>query len=147
MIPLGHLWNWLFINFVPLEENEEGGIPKEEIVRELLATKEVNKEGNPHAAIFAKALIGRYLCLLYKNSSQCKNRFTDTSKESLLFTLKRVNEEEKEGRASAVPSFPHDLRATILKELREERLGRSSARNLLQLMSLPPKKVTQCRRF
>jgi len=138
MIPLLFLWKWLYTNFIPDEEG--GGILKEEIVRELLEHKEVDKPDNLQAAIFAKALVGRYLCLLYKASSQCKNRFTD-SEQPQLFTLKRVTEEEREGRASAVPPFPHDLKAIILKELREERLGRSSARNLLQLMTTqPPKK-------
>lgn len=104
-----------------------------------MATKEVNKGGNEQAAVFAKALIGRYLCLLYKNSAQCKNRFTD-AKRPTFFTLKKIDDEEREKRESTVPAFPEDLRLRILKELREEKMGRSSARDLLQLMTQPPKK-------
>jgi len=139
MISLPFLWKWLYVNFTPLQEGEEGGIAKEELVKELLSSKEVDKEGNEQAAVFAKALIGRYLCLLYKNSAHCKNRFTDPRRLAF-FTLKKPDEEEREKRADTVPPFPDDLRLRILKELREERLGRSSARNLLQLMTQPPKK-------
>lgn len=139
MISLPFLWKWLYINFVPLEDGEEDGYPKEDLIKELLATKEVDKEGNEPAAIFAKALVGRYLCLLYRNSDHCKTRFS-SSKNPTLFTLRKVDEEDRPKREESVPIFPEDLRLRILKELREERLGRSSARNLLQLMTQPPKK-------
>jgi len=139
MIPLPFLWKWLYTNFTPLEDGEDGGIAKEEVVKELLAAKEVDKEGNEQAGLFARALIGRYLCLLFKGSGQCKNRFTNP-KQPLLFALQRIDDEERERRASAVPPFSEDLRLQILRELREEKLGRSSARNLLNLMTQPPKK-------
>ncbi len=130
------LWfsQWLWLNFSPLEENETGGISKDALIRELLATKEVNKPDNPQAGVFAKALIGRYLCILFKDSVQCKNRFTDPSQPNV-FTIKRLDQAAREVREKDVPDFPQDLRVKILKELREERLGRTSARNLLQLMN------------
>eukprot|EP01087_Luapelamoeba_hula_P011027 TRINITY_DN2963_c0_g1_i1.p1 TRINITY_DN2963_c0_g1~~TRINITY_DN2963_c0_g1_i1.p1 ORF type:complete len:375 (-),score=74.09 TRINITY_DN2963_c0_g1_i1:122-1246(-) len=146
MISLPFLWQWLYTNFTPLQAGEQDGLGKDDVVGELLSTKEVNKEGNVHAAAFAKALIGRYLCVLFKNSDHCKHKFTDPAQPNQ-YTLKRLSGEEKLVRESDIPPFPQDLRALILKELRDERLGRHSAKNLVRLhMSSPqqpPKKKSR----
>jgi hypothetical protein len=118
-----------------------GGIPKEVVVQELLNTKEVNKPDNVQASVFAKALIGRYLCVLFKDSVHCRTRFSDSTNTSL-YTVRRTSEAERDSRLQEVPAFPQDLRVKILQELKEERLGRTSARNLLQLMTQPPSSAT-----
>jgi len=157
MLPLPFLWKWLWINFTPLEDQRESspeedtlgaqsetsgvGLEKDVVVKELLSTKEVNKEGNAQVAAFAKALIGRYLCVLFKDSAHCRTRFTD-AKNSTLYTVCRTSSAQHEARLKEVPAFPQDLRVKILQELKEERLGRTSARNLLQLMTQPARLET-----
>ncbi|KAL6080431.1 Transcriptional regulator [Balamuthia mandrillaris] len=146
MLPFSVLWKWLWVNFVPLEaeevaqdEDQIAGIKKDSVACEFLRLKDVNKAEDKRAQVFAKALIGRYLCLLFKDSPLLSTRFTDS--ENKVFYIKRVTEEaEQEERATTLPPFPQDLRVQMLRELREERMGRSSARNLLQLMTQSPTK-------
>eukprot|EP01089_Gocevia_fonbrunei_P016759 TRINITY_DN5271_c0_g1_i1.p2 TRINITY_DN5271_c0_g1~~TRINITY_DN5271_c0_g1_i1.p2 ORF type:complete len:236 (-),score=42.74 TRINITY_DN5271_c0_g1_i1:75-782(-) len=62
-------------------------------------------------------------------------QYVFSDKDKQVYYLRKTNDEERELKERDVPTFPEDVRAKILQELREELVGRSSARNLLKLMT------------
>jgi len=143
MIPLQVLWKWLWVHFVPMQSND-GGVPINTLVEEFLIEDQINKQDDVKAAQLTKAMVGRYLCIMYKDSPLCSVKFVDKERET--FCVRRTASEEKEEREKTVPAFPNDVRLKIMAELKEELVGRSSARNLLTLMRSDDKTTTNKRK-
>eukprot|EP01097_Dermamoeba_algensis_P006321 TRINITY_DN3954_c0_g7_i1.p1 TRINITY_DN3954_c0_g7~~TRINITY_DN3954_c0_g7_i1.p1 ORF type:complete len:566 (-),score=119.21 TRINITY_DN3954_c0_g7_i1:776-2473(-) len=133
MIPLDTVWKWLWQNFTPLDPHENGGILKEKLVNEFFTLPSLEVGKAKASEVFAKILIQRVLELLFHDQliASAEEQRNNTSEK--VFPIKRLTEEERERRKRTTPPIPEDTRAALLKEVREEILGRKSANNLYSL--------------
>jgi hypothetical protein len=126
------LFQWLWSNFEPTE-NEADFIPRDVLIKEALSLPEApaSARDNPQIAVITRIFVARYLPLLFPASSLNSTGFVN--KNRTMYCLKRLGELDRQARMRSIPMFPEDLRQRLLKEVREELLGRKSASSLLSL--------------
>ena len=148
-LPLEFLWKWLFVHFDPATSVDEV-IASDQLIDEFFNDPELMSDNNNNSnsnsnkgnldnrtKMMCKAIMPRWLCLLYKESPLVSEKFMDKTRE--FFYLKRTSPEDQQLRLVSYPPAPE-----LKSKLRAELVNEASARNLRDLMG--EKQITGIKR-